>query len=133
MDYLTKDQVDILKHEIDILLNSKYQSKKEELVRESTLLELESRRVKDSQKALENWKLEIENLRVLRLIIASEPTRANILAYGAWVKKTLGPDVILDISVNENLVAGAQIVWNGKYRDYSQSATAHADLQRLLS
>jgi len=121
MDYLTKDQVDILKQEIDILMNSKYQSKRDELVRESTLQELEKR-----NGDLENWKLEIENLCVLGLTVATEPTRSNIVAYGAWVKKNLGQNIILDISVNPNLIAGAQIVWNGKYKDY-------AYVQRLLS
>ena len=28
MDYLTKDQIDLLKQEIDILISNKYQSKK---------------------------------------------------------------------------------------------------------
>lgn len=121
MDYLTKDQVDILKHEIDILMNSKYQSKKEELVRESTLQELELR-----GGSLENWKLEIENLRVLGLTVANEPTRSNVLAYGAWIKKNIGEDVIMDINIDPNIVAGAQIAWNGKYKDY-------AYIQRLLS
>lgn len=126
MDYLTKDQVDILKHEIDILMNSKYQSKRSELVRESTLVELESRRVKEPENTLENWKLEIENLRVLNLTLACEPTRANILNYGAWIKKNIGKDVIMDITVDSKIIAGAQIAWNGKYKDY-------AYVQRLLS
>lgn len=121
MDYLTKDQVDILKHEIDILMNSKYQSKRSELVRESTLQELEKR-----NGDLENWKQEIENLRVLNLTLACEPTRANILNYGAWIKKNIGKDVIMDITVDPKIIAGAQIVWNGKYKDY-------AYVQRLLS
>lgn len=121
MDYLIKDQVDILKHEIDILMNNKYQSKRDELVRESTLQELEKRKGD-----LENWKLEIENLRVLRLTLAYEPTRANILNYGAWIKKNIGKDVVMDITVDPRIVAGAQIVWNGKYKDY-------AYVQRLLS
>ena len=128
MDYLTKDQVDILKHEIDILMNSKYQSKQSELVRESTLLELEKRKITP-----EDWLKELNVLKVLKMTIASEPTRSNVVAYVAWVKKNLGEDVILDISVNPNLIAGAQIVWNGKYQDYSKSTTAYADLQRLLS
>ncbi|MEK7504563.1 MAG: hypothetical protein AAB550_03625 [Patescibacteria group bacterium] len=121
MDYLTKDQVDILKHEIDILMNSKYQSKTNELVRETTLQELEKRKGD-----LENWKLEIENLRVLGLTIANEPTRSNVMIYGAWVKKNIGEDVIMDITIDSRIVAGAQIVWNGKYKDY-------AYVQRLLS
>ena len=53
MDYLTKDQVDILKHEIDILMNSKYQSKTNELVRETTL--------KNWKKKRGSRKLEIGN------------------------------------------------------------------------
>lgn len=121
MDYLTKDQVDILKHEIDILMNSKYQSKKDEMVRESTLLELEKRKITP-----EDWQKELDSLRVLKMTIASDPTRNNILIYGAWIKKNIGEDVIMDITIDSRIVAGAQIVWNGKYKDY-------AYVQRLLS
>ena len=51
MDYLTKDQVDVLKQEIDILISNKYQSTKTELVRDSTLRELESRRAGEHEDA----------------------------------------------------------------------------------
>lgn len=121
MDYLTKDQVDVLKQEIDILINSKYQSKNNELIRDSTLLELEKRKINP-----EDWQKELNNLRVLKITIASEPTRANILAYGEWIKKNVGKDIIMEINVNSGIVAGAQIIWNGKYQD-------HAYVQRLLN
>ncbi|MBI5358376.1 hypothetical protein HZB69_01975 [Candidatus Amesbacteria bacterium] len=127
MDYLTKDQVDLLKQEIDILMSNKYQSKKR-MVRESTILEFEK-----LGKSLESWKEEIENLRYLNLTLAYEPTRININTYSAWVKKNVGENVVLDINVDPNLVAGAQIVWNGKYKNYSKSDTVYADIQRLLS
>lgn len=125
MDYLTKNQVDVLKQEIDILISNKYQSKKNDLVRDSTLRELESRSAGKREDALENWKLELENLRELHLTLASEPTRTNIQTYGNWAKKNLGEDVILDINIDPKLIAGAQIIWNGKYQD-------HAYVQRLL-
>ncbi|MDP1743324.1 MAG: hypothetical protein Q8L51_00885 [Candidatus Amesbacteria bacterium] len=128
MDYLTKDQVDLLRQEIDILMSSKYQSKKKQVVRESTILELEKRKGD-----LENWKLEIENLRELHLTLAYEPTRININTYSAWVKKNVGENVVLDINVDPAIIAGAQIVWNGKYKNYSKSDTVYADIQRLLS
>jgi F0F1-type ATP synthase delta subunit len=128
MDYLTKDQVDLLKQEIDILINNKYQSKKKKTVRESTILELEK-----SGTSLESWKSEIENLRYLNLTLAYEPTRVNINTFSAWVKKNVGENVVLDINVDPAIIAGAQIVWNGKYKNYSQSDTVYADIQRLLS
>lgn len=126
MDYLTKDQVDVLKQEIDVLMSSKYQSKREESVRESTLQELESRRVKEHENVLENWKVELENLRSLKLTLAYEPTRTNILTFSNWAKKNVAEDVILDINIDPAIVAGAQIIWNGKYQD-------HAYIQRLLN
>ncbi len=128
MDYLTKDQIDLLKQEIDILISNKYQSKKKNTVRESTILEFEKR-----GKSLESWKEEIENLRYLNLSLAYEPTRVNINTFSAWVKKNVGENVVLDINVDPSLVVGAQIVWNGKYKNYSKSDTVYADIQRLLS
>lgn len=121
MDYLTKAQVDVLKQEIDILISNKYQSKKSDLVRDSTLQELERRKISP-----ENWKLELENLRSIKLTLAYEPTRTNILTFSNWTKKNVAEDVILDINIDPKLVAGAQIIWNGKYQD-------HAYIQRLLS
>ena len=41
-------------------------------------------------------------------------------------QKNIGEDVIMDITIDSRIVAGAQIVWNGKYKDY-------AYVQRLLS
>ncbi len=128
MDYLTKDQVDALKQEIDILINNKYQSKKNESVRDSTLQELERRKISP-----ENWKKELDTLRIFKLTLAYEPTRINILTYANWIKKTVGADVILDVTVDPKLVAGAQIVWNGKYQDYSLTEIVYAELQRLLN
>ena len=48
-------------------------------------------------------------------------------------KKNVGENVVLDINVDPSLVVGAQIVWNGKYKNYSKSDTVYADIQRLLS
>ena len=128
MDYLTKHQVDLLKQEIDVLINSKYQSENNELIRDSTLLELEKRKITP-----ENWQKELDSLKILKITVACEPTRSNILAYGSWIKKNIGQDVIMDISIDSNIVSGAQIVWNGKYKDYSLSETTNADIQRLLN
>ena len=128
MDYLTKDQVDVLKQELDVLVSSKYQSKKNEVVRNTTLQELEKR-----GGDIENWKKELENLKSIKLTLAYEPTRTNILTFSNWTKKNVAEDVILDINIDPKLVAGAQIVWKGKYQDYSKSKTVYADLQRLLN
>lgn len=50
----------------------------------------------------------------------AKPPKINLLEQiKAWCKINLKSHVLLDITVDPNLLAGTQIYFNGKYKDYS--------------
>lgn len=61
--------------------------------------------------------------KVIKLILAFDPTRKTIGNIHNFVKNTLGVGYILDIEVSEDLLGGAVIMFNGKYADFSLKKT----------
>ncbi|MBI2443510.1 MAG: F0F1 ATP synthase subunit delta [Candidatus Levybacteria bacterium] len=61
----------------------------------------------------------IQGAPTLTLTLAFSPTRKTINTIAAWVKKEFGSDVLLDISLNQEIIAGAVIIFEGIYTDQS--------------
>jgi F0F1-type ATP synthase delta subunit len=61
----------------------------------------------------------IEELEVLGLEVAVEPTGEMMQKIYDWVLTNLGKQVILDVSINPVIIAGAKISFNGKFIDNS--------------
>lgn len=64
----------------------------------------------------------IEQVKVLPeldITIAYEPTNDTLKAISQWFIISFGKQVLLNITVDRNLIAGAAINFNGKYKDYS--------------
>lgn len=124
MACLTKSQSDLLIREIDILLDSLYQSNPRPEIRESTLREYELRKVQESDntKLLNTWKKELVSARVLKLELAFDPNETSLKKLWSWANQNISKNIVLDITYDPSLVAGTVISWNGKYRDYSQKA-----------
>ncbi len=57
----------------------------------------------------------------VRLTIAFDPTADFLQALNLWFEKNLGKKVVCDITVREELIAGALVEYNGKYKDYSKA------------
>lgn len=74
-----------------------------------------------AQELLEEIKARSEKLLVLQLELPFEPSDKNIEAIHEWVEKSLGKDVLLDISLDRSLAGGARIVLAGRYFQYSLS------------
>ena len=91
MAYLTKPQRDTLKQEIDILIDSQYQSNPEPKVRSSTLLEFEKRKALEpnTNKLLSDWKFEIGNLKIMKLTLAFEPDRTSLQKIWLWASQNI--------------------------------------------
>lgn len=121
MACLTKDQADLLTLEIEILENGLFKTTKDTPVRAETLSEFEMRKATqpDASRALSDWRLEIEKLKVLNLTVAFRPNLANLTKIWQWANINLGSGVVLDINYDFRLIAGAIVTWKGKYRDYS--------------
>lgn len=64
----------------------------------------------------------IENLRMLRLELAFEPTGETIDYISSWVKREIGPHMILDFGRDLSIHAGARIIFRGKFVEKSLGA-----------
>lgn len=61
----------------------------------------------------------VKKIPVLSLTIAFEPDETNLKAFLQWFLFSLNRQIIIDVQVDRNIIAGAAINFNGKYKDYS--------------
>ena len=57
--------------------------------------------------------------RIVELTLAFKPDNNTIAYFSDWIKKNVGSDVVIDLQFNPSIVGGAQIIYNGMYKDYS--------------
>jgi F0F1-type ATP synthase delta subunit len=62
-------------------------------------------------------KILIKKLKVIKLVLAFDPTRKTIERIHNFVKENIGIGYILDIEVYKEVLGGAIIIFNGKYKD----------------
>jgi len=61
----------------------------------------------------------IQKLKVIKLILAFDPSKKTTEKLHSFVKETIGIGYILDIEVSQDVLAGAIVVFDGKYKDFS--------------
>ena len=62
---------------------------------------------------------QIESLKVVELALAIKPTQNFIEKILTFVETNFGSDIVLDLKFNPDLIAGAQVIYGGKYFDFS--------------
>jgi len=94
----------------------------------------------DNEKYLKTLKTELDKLRILSLKIAFEPTETSIDKFSSYVKNTIADDIIIDFEIDPRIYGGAQITFNGEYRDFSlkrlfddEYAQKETELKELVS
>ena len=61
----------------------------------------------------------IKKFKVIKLILAFDPTRKTIENIHDFVSENIGIGYILDLEVLESVLGGAVVIFNGKYKDYT--------------
>jgi F0F1-type ATP synthase delta subunit len=61
----------------------------------------------------------VGNLKTLKLTLALSPSQELIDEIYSWINQNLSPDIIIDIKVEQSLIAGSLIEFEGKYKDLS--------------
>jgi F0F1-type ATP synthase delta subunit len=61
----------------------------------------------------------LNKFKVIKLVLAFNPTYKIITNIHNFVKDTIGVGYILDIEISEEILGGAIIIFNGKYCDFS--------------
>jgi F0F1-type ATP synthase delta subunit len=130
----TTREVDSLVCEIDSLMLSFFKSKKA-LIKKA----LDSINTELASKIMEIFtknKLDINNrdtvagffktlkeltkkLKVIKLILAFDPANKTIENIHNFVKETVGIGYVFDIEVSQEVLAGAIVMFNGKYGDFT--------------
>lgn len=65
----------------------------------------------------------IKKFKVIKLTLAFEVTRKTIENIHGFVSENIGVGYILDIEVDESILAGATIMFDGKYKDFTLKKT----------
>lgn len=73
----------------------------------------------ETENALDKLNGYLNRLKEINLVIAFDPTQGNIDNIYAWVKKNLGENIILNLKVDPDIIAGAIITYAGFYDDFS--------------
>lgn len=60
-----------------------------------------------------------DNLPIVSLRLAYEPTEAVIKTISSWFIKKLGQKVVIDFSLERSIIGGVYISYNGLYKDYT--------------
>lgn len=87
----------------------------------------------DVQAFLKKLKESIPTLPVVSLTIAFEPTQETLQSLAQWFVFTIKKNVLFDIQIDINLIAGAKITYNGKFKDYSIKPAFDALVQKVLT
>ncbi len=61
----------------------------------------------------------VRDCKILQLTIAFHPDAETIEVFSSWIKKNIANNILLDIQIDKTIGAGALIIIDGKYKDYS--------------
>ena len=75
----------------------------------------------------------IAALPVLSMSVAFEPQEQTLKALSDWFVLNIKKQVLFEITVDPNLLAGATITFNGKFADYSIKPTFEKILQDMMT
>jgi F0F1-type ATP synthase delta subunit len=62
-------------------------------------------------------KILLKKLKVIKLVLAFDPTRRTIERIHNFVKDNIGIGYVLDIEAYHDILGGAIVIFNGKYKD----------------
>lgn len=134
----TKEDLDILRGELDMLENALYQSDKiykdtihndirkwisETILNESKNIDLSSY-IKELRK-------DLENIPVLSASINFEPSLSFIEQISDWLKKNVNERMVIDILLNTSTLGGIQLSYRGKYLDLSLRKRISEELEEV--
>lgn len=76
---------------------------------------------------------QVSKFPVLSLTVAIEPKEATLRAISEWFILNTHKQVLFDITVDPQIIAGATLNYNGKYKDYSIKTTFEKILLSVVS
>lgn len=75
---------------------------------------------------------QIAQIKILTIYLTFEADDQTLTQIGQFGRKTFNSLLLLDIKYDPNLIAGAALVWNGIYKDYSLRSTIQQKKSLIL-
>lgn len=72
---------------------------------------------------LDTFRELIKNFKVIKLILAFEPSQKTIENIHNFVSENIGVGFVLDIEKDESVLGGSVVIFNGKYNDFTLRKT----------
>lgn len=113
----TREELDNFVKELDDLGESLY--KRVSSVLPPEIVKAEWASADNKKKFLEGIKEELGSARFLEMTVPTQLAAPIVEKIAAWVKDNVGADVVLDLDVESEIMAGAQMSFEGKFKDYS--------------
>lgn len=128
----TRSEVSDTLRELDLLERSLYKTGEEgfaekmrssvgmktaEIVRRKMDEEGTGENVEAMAAVLKELRMALENLSVIGLEVAIDPTQEMVEEIYAWVEANMGKGMILDFVVDKDILGGARVTYAGKYID----------------
>lgn len=130
----TTREVDDLSMEVDTLISTLFNTSKISL--EKALTSISQTSAKKITEIFEKFNLDmtdkgkvrdfldtlkglIKKFKIIKLILAFDPTPKTIENIHKFVSENIGIGYIFDIEVDENILGGAAVMFNGKYKDFT--------------
>ncbi len=131
----TTEDASELNEQIDRLLTTIYQTERSDIATalDATLSTNISKSIKnylyktntiltneeEVRLSLKKLQEEVRHANILSLTLAFSPTKKMVTNISQMVKHEFGENILIELSVNPELVGGAVIIYNGKYIDLS--------------
>ena len=122
----TKEDLELLRGELDLLKNSLYQKDnnyKEVLENDirGWVSEIISIEAKDMEigKYLDDMEMLLKSVQILSASLAFEPSDSFVDRFSQFIKKNVSPGIVVDFLFNPQLIGGTQLSFKGKYVDLS--------------
>lgn len=134
----TKDDLETLRGELDVLRNAMYQSdtnypevlKNEVRGWVSEIIGRESKDM-DAKEYLDEIDKSLSSVPILVVAISFEPSEKFIEKLSSWLKDNISKDLVIDILFNMQLIGGIQLSFRGKYLDLSLRKKISKELETV--
>ena len=133
----TKDDLDILRGELDLLENALYQSinKYNEVIKNDIRSWVSEIILKEGKEDLKGYikklRSEILTVPVLSASINFEPSNTFIEKLSLWLKQNIDKKIVVDLLLNTASLGGIQLSYRGKYLDLSLRKKISAELANV--
>ena len=130
----TVDEVNELSQELESLKSVLFKSEKMTFEKAMTTIrensakkimeifaknKLDSSNKEDTRDFLETLKLLIQKFKIIKLILAFDPAYQTIEKIHDYISENIGIGYILDIEIDETVLGGSVVIFNGKYKDFT--------------